>query len=245
MKKIKVNKNVYRYIFICCIGLLSLFLVFIGFTYTKERKVLYNEKVVSSYVVSLSNDEEFNSDERVSFNGEDIDVIKTSFDLEKIFDYNIKYDEEYYLKAKMIVYDRDFKNKVKEIEQIITDKTKYDVLDRKISFNKYAEIKYRDYLGHAREIKRNFSNDANMLLEIVLCSYKESEVELASVKIPLMNSNFTIGKSDFKDKGEVGVLSKINFVNGLCFVIAGMGVYTIYCVVRKIRGKNKENLEVI
>lgn len=245
MKKIKINRSIYRYIFIFGVGLLSLLLVFIGFTYTKDKDVLYSEKVVSSYIVTLNDKEKFSSDEKTSFNGKSIESIRTSFDIEKYFDYNIKYDEEYYLKAKMIVYDRGFKNKVKEIEQVITDKTKYNVFDRKISFNKYAEIKYQDYLGYAREIKRNFSDDSNMLLEIVLCSYKENEVELASVRIPLMKDSIIIDKSNFDGIGTVSVLSKINFINGLCFVIVGMGVYTIYFVIRKKKGKSREKIEVI
>lgn len=245
MKKIKINRSIYRYIFIFGVGLLSLLLVFIGFTYTKDKDVLYGEKVVSSYIVTLNDKEKFSSDEKTSFNGKSIESIRTSFDIEKYFDYNIKYDEEYYLKAKMIVYDREFKNKVKEIEQVITDKTKYNVFDRKISFNKYAEIKYQDYLGYAREIKRNFSDDANMLLEIVLCSYKENEVELVSVRIPLMKDSIIIDKSNFDGIGTVSVLSKINFINGLCFVIVGIGVYTIYFVIRKKKGKSREKIEVI
>lgn len=245
MKKIKINRKVYRCIFIFGVGLLCLLLVFIGFTYTKDKDVLYSEKVVSSYIVTLNDKEKFSSDEKTSFNGEFIESIRTSFDIEKYFDYNIKYDEEYYLKAKMIVYDRGFKNKVREFEQVITDKTKYNVFDRKISFNKYAEIKYQDYLGYAREIKRNFSDDSNMLLEIVLCSYKENEVELASVRIPLMKDSIIIDKSNFDGIGTVSVLSKINFINGLCFVIAGIGVYTIYFVIRKKKGKSREKIEVI
>mgnify|MGYP004695417057 FL=1 len=245
MKKIKINRSIYRYIFIFGVGLLSLLLVFIGFTYTKDKDVLYSEKVVSSYIVTLNDKEKFSSDEKTSFNGKSIESIRTSFDIEKYFDYNIKYDEEYYLKAKMIVYDRGFKNKVREFEQVITDKTRYNVFDRKISFNKYAEIKYQDYLGYAREIKRNFSDDSNMLLEIVLCSYKENEVELASVRIPLMKDSIIIDKSNFDGIGTVSVLSKINFINGLCFVIAGMGVYTIYFVIRKKKGKSREKIEVI
>jgi len=245
MKKIKINRSIYRYIFIFGVGLLSLLLVFIGFTYTKDKDVLYSEKVVSSYIVTLNDKEKFSSDEKTSFNGKSIESIRTSFDIEKYFDYNIKYDEEYYLKAKMIVYDREFKNKVREFEQVITDKTRYNVFDRKISFNKYAEIKYQDYLGYAREIKRNFSDDSNMLLEIVLCSYKENEVELASVRIPLMKDSIIIDKSNFDGIGTVSVLSKINFINGLCFVIAGMGVYTIYFVIRKKKGKSREKIEVI
>ena len=245
MKKIKINRSIYRYIFIFGVGLLSLLLVFIGFTYTKDKDVLYSEKVVSSYIVTLNDKEKFSSDEKTSFNGKSIESIRTSFDIEKYFDYNIKYDEEYYLKAKMIVYDRGFKNKVREFEQVITDKTKYNVFDRKISFNKYAEIKYQDYLGYAREIKRNFSDDSNMLLEIVLCSYKENEVELASVRIPLMKDSIIIDKSNFDGIGTVSVLSKINFINGLCFVIAGIGVYTIYFVIRKKKGKSREKIEVI
>lgn len=245
MKKIKINRSIYRYIFIFGVGLLCLLLCFIGFTYTKDKDVLYSEKVVSSYIVTLNDKEKFSSDEKTSFNGEFIESIRTSFDIEKYFDYNIKYDEEYYLKAKMIVYDRGFKNKVREFEQVITDKTRYNVFDRKISFNKYAEIKYQDYLGYAREIKRNFSDDANMLLEIVLCSYKENEVELASVRIPLMKDSIIIDKSNFDGIGTVSVLSKINFINGLCFVIAGIGVYTIYFVIRKKKGKSREKIEVI
>lgn len=245
MKKIKINRSIYRYIFIFGVGLLCLLLCFIGFTYTKDKDVLYSEKVVSSYIVTLNDKEKFSSDEKTSFNGEFIESIRTSFDIEKYFDYNIKYDEEYYLKAKMIVYDRGFKNKVREFEQVITDKTKYNVFDRKISFNKYAEIKYQDYLGYAREIKRNFSDDANMLLEIVLCSYKENEVELASVRIPLMKDSIIIDKSNFDGIGTVSVLSKINFINGLCFVIVGIGVYTIYFVIRKKKGKSREKIEVI
>lgn len=245
MKKIKINRSIYRYIFIFGVGLLCLLLVFIGFTYTKDKDVLYSEKVVSSYIVTLNDKEKFSSDEKTSFNGEFIESIRTSFDIEKYFDYNIKYDEEYYLKAKMIVYDRGFKNKVREFEQVITDKTRYNVFDRKISFNKYAEIKYQDYLGYAREIKRNFSDDSNMLLEIVLCSYKENEVELASVRIPLMKDSIIIDKSNFDGIGTVSVLSKINFINGLCFVIAGIGVYTIYFVIRKKKGKSREKIEVI
>lgn len=245
MKKIKINRSIYRYIFIFGVGLLSLLLVFIGFTYTKDKDVLYSEKVVSSYIVTLNDKEKFSSDEKTSFNGKSIESIRTSFDIEKYFDYNIKYDEEYYLKAKMIVYDREFKNKVREFEQVITDKTRYNVFDRKISFNKYAEIKYQDYLGYAREIKRNFSDDSNMLLEIVLCSYKENEVELASVRIPLMKDSIIIDKSNFDGIGTVSVLSKINFINGLCFVIAGIGVYTIYFVIRKKKGKSREKIEVI
>ncbi len=245
MKKIKINRSIYRYIFIFGVGLLCLLLCFIGFTYTKDKDVLYSEKVVSSYIVTLNDKEKFSSDEKTSFNGEFIESIRTSFDIEKYFDYNIKYDEEYYLKAKMIVYDRGFKNKVREFEQVITDKTRYNVFDRKISFNKYAEIKYQDYLGYAREIKRNFSDDSNMLLEIVLCSYKENEVELASVRIPLMKDSIIIDKSNFDGIGTVSVLSKINFINGLCFVIAGIGVYTIYFVIRKKKGKSREKIEVI
>ena len=245
MKKIKINRSIYRYIFIFGVGLLSLLLVFIGFTYSKDKDVLYSEKVVSSYIVTLNDKEKFSSDEKTSFNGKSIESIRTSFDIEKYFDYNIKYDEEYYLKAKMIVYDRGFKNKVREFEQVITDKTRYNVFDRKISFNKYAEIKYQDYLGYAREIKRNFSDDSNMLLEIVLCSYKENEVELASVRIPLMKDSIIIDKSNFDGIGTVSVLSKINFINGLCFVIVGMGVYTIYFVIRKKKGKSREKIEVI
>lgn len=245
MKKIKINRKVYRCIFIFGVGLLSLLLVFIGFTYTKDKDVLYSEKVISSYIVSLNDKEKFSSDEKTSFNGKFIESIRTSFDIEKYFNYNIKYDEEYYLKAKMIVYDRGFKNKVREFEQVITDKTRYNVFDRKISFNKYAEIKYQDYLGYAGEIKRNFSDDANMLLEIVLCSYKDVEVELASVRIPLMKDSIIIDKSNFDGIGTVSVLSKINFINGLCFVIAGIGVYTIYFVIRKKKGKSREKIEVI
>ncbi len=245
MKKIKINRKVYRCIFIFGVGLLCLLLCFIGFTYTKDKDVLYSEKVVSSYIVTLNDKEKFSSDEKTSFNGEFIESIRTSFDIEKYFDYNIKYDEEYYLKAKMIVYDRGFKNKVREFEQVITDKTRYNVFDRKISFNKYAEIKYQDYLGYAGEIKRNFSDDANMLLEIVLCSYKDVEEELASVRIPLMKDSIVIDKSDFDASGIVVVHSKINFINGLCFVIAGMGVYTIYFVIRKKKGKSREKIEVI
>lgn len=245
MKKIKINRKVYRCIFIFGVGLLCLLLCFTGFTYTKDKDVLYSEKVVSSYIVTLNDKEKFSSDEKTSFNGKFIESIRTSFDIEKYFDYNIKYDEEYYLKAKMIVYDRGFKNKVREFEQVITDKTRYNVFDRKISFNKYAEIKYQDYLGYAGEIKRNFSDDANMLLEIVLCSYKDVEEELASVRIPLMKDSIVIDKSDFDGTGTVSVLSKINFINGLCFVIAGMGVYTIYFVIRKKKGKSRDKLEVI
>lgn len=245
MKKIKINRSIYRYIFIFGVGLLCLLLCFIGFTYTKDKDVLYSEKVVSSYIVTLNDKEKFSSDEKTSFDGEFIESIRTSFDIKKYFDYNIKYDEEYYLKAKMIIYDRGFKNKVREFEQVITDKTRYNVFDRKISFNKYAEIKYQDYLGYAREIKRNFSDDSNMLLEIVLCSYKENEVELASVRIPLMKDSIIIDKSNFDGIGTVSVLSKINFINGLCFVIAGIGVYTIYFVIRKKKGKSREKIEVI
>lgn len=242
MKKIKINRSIYRYIFIFGVGLLSLLLVFIGFTYTKEKDVLYSEKVVSSYIVTLNDKEKFSSDEKTSFNGKFIESIRTSFDIEKYFDYNIKYDEEYYLKAKMIVYDRGFKNKVREFEQVITDKTRYNVFDRKISFNKYAEIKYQDYLGYAGEIKRNFSDDANMLLEIVLCSYKDVEEELASVRIPLMKDSIVIDKSDFDASGIVVVHSKFNFINGLCFIGTGICIYGVYFVIRR---KKKNRLEVI
>lgn len=242
MKKIKINRKVYRCIFIFGVGLLCLLLCFIGFTYTKDKDVLYSEKVVSSYIVTLNDKEKFSSDEKISFNGKFIESIRTSFDIEKYFDYNIKYDEEYYLKAKMIVYDRGFKNKVREFEQVITDKTRYNVFDRKISFNKYAEIKYQDYLGYAGEIKRNFSDDANMLLEIVLCSYKDVEVELASVRIPLMKDSIVIDKSDFDASGIVVVHSKINFINGLCFIGTGICIYGVYFVIRR---KKKNRLEVI
>lgn len=242
MKKIKINRKVYRCIFIFGVGLLCLLLCFTGFTYTKDKDVLYSEKVVSSYIVTLNDKEKFSSDEKTSFNGKFIESIRTSFDIEKYFDYNIKYDEEYYLKAKMIVYDRGFKNKVREFEQIITDKTRYNVFDRKISFNKYAEIKYQDYLGYAGEIKRNFSDDANMLLEIVLCSYKDVEVELASVRIPLMKDSIVIDKSDFAASGIVVVHSKINFINGLCFIGTGICIYGVYFVIRR---KKKNRLEVI
>lgn len=242
MKKIKINRKVYRFIFIFGVGLLCLLLCFIGFTYTKDKDVLYSEKVVSSYIVTLNDKEKFSSDEKTSFNGKFIESIRTSFDIEKYFDYNIKYDEEYYLKAKMIVYDRGFKNKVREFEQVITDKTRYNVFDRKISFNKYAEIKYQDYLGYAGEIKRNFSDDANMLLEIVLCSYKDVEVELASVRIPLMKDSIVIDKSDFDSSGIVVVHSKINFINGLCFIGTGICIYGVYFVIRR---KKKNRLEVI
>lgn len=242
MKKIKINRKVYRCIFIFGVGLLCLLLCFIGFTYTKDKDVLYSEKVVSSYIVTLNDKEKFSSDEKTSFNGAFIESIRTSFDIEKYFDYNIKYDEEYYLKAKMIVYDRGFKNKVREFEQVITDKTRYNVFDRKISFNKYAEIKYQDYLGYAGEIKRNFSDDANMLLEIVLCSYKDVEVELASVRIPLMKDSIVIDKSDFATSGIVVVHSKINFINGLCFIGTGICIYGVYFVIRR---KKKNRLEVI
>lgn len=242
MKKIKINRKVYRCIFIFGVGLLCLLLCFIGFTYTKDKDVLYSEKVVSSYIVTLNDKEKFSSDEKTSFNGAFIESIRTSFDIEKYFDYNIKYDEEYYLKAKMIVYDRGFKNKVREFEQVITDKTRYNVFDRKISFNKYAEIKYQDYLGYAGEIKRNFSDDANMLLEIVLCSYKDVEVELASVRIPLMKDSIVIDKSDFDASGIVVVHSKINFINGLCFIGTGICIYGVYFVIRR---KKKNRLEVI
>lgn len=242
MKKIKINRKVYRCIFIFGVGLLCLLLCFIGFTYTKDKDVLYSEKVVSSYIVTLNDKEKFSSDEKTSFNGKFIESIRTSFDIEKYFDYNIKYDEEYYLKAKMIVYDRGFKNKVREFEQVITDKTRYNVFDRKISFNKYAEIKYQDYLGYAGEIKRNFSDDANMLLEIVLCSYKDVEVELASVRIPLMKDSIVIDKSDFDARGIVVVHSKINFINGLCFIGTGICIYGVYFVIRR---KKKNRLEVI
>ena len=242
MKKIKINRSIYRYIFIFGVGLLCLLLCFIGFTYTKDKDVLYSEKVVSSYIVTLNDKEKFSSDEKTSFNGKFIESIRTSFDIEKYFDYNIKYDEDYYLKAKMIVYDRGFKNKVREFEQIITDKTRYNVFDRKISFNKYAEIKYQDYLGYAGEIKRNFSDDANMLLEIVLCSYKDVEVELASVRIPLMKDSIVIDKSDFDASGIVVVHSKINFINGLCFIGTGICIYGVYFVIRR---KKKNRLEVI
>lgn len=242
MKKIKINRKVYRFIFIFGVGLLCLLLCFIGFTYTKDKDVLYSEKVVSSYIVTLNDKEKFSSDEKTSFNGEFIESIRTSFDIEKYFDYNIKYDEEYYLKAKMIVYDRGFKNKVREFEQVITDKTRYNVFDRKISFNKYAEIKYQDYLGYAGEIKRNFSDDANMLLEIVLCSYKDVEEELASVRIPLMKDSVVIDKSDFDASGIVVVHSKINFINGLCFIGTGICIYGVYFVIRR---KKKNRLEVI
>lgn len=242
MKKIKINRKVYRFIFIFGVGLLCLLLCFIGFTYTKDKDVLYSEKVVSSYIVTLNDKEKFSSDEKTSFNGKFIESIRTSFDIEKYFDYNIKYDEEYYLKAKMIVYDRGFKNKVREFEQVITDKTRYNVFDRKISFNKYAEIKYQDYLGYAGEIKRNFSDDANMLLEIVLCSYKDVEEELASVRIPLMKDSIVIDKSDFDASGIVVVHSKINFINGLCFIGTGICIYGVYFVIRR---KKKNRLEVI
>lgn len=242
MKKIKINRKVYRCIFIFGVGLLCLLLCFIGFTYTKDKDVLYSEKVVSSYIVTLNDKEKFSSDEKTSFNGKFIESIRTSFDIEKYFDYNIKYDEEYYLKAKMIVYDRGFKNKVREFEQVITDKTRYNVFDRKISFNKYAEIKYQDYLGYAGEIKRNFSDDANMLLEIVLCSYKDVEEELASVRIPLMKDSIVIDKSDFDSSGIVVVHSKINFINGLCFIGTGICIYGVYFVIRR---KKKNRLEVI
>lgn len=242
MKKIKINRKVYRCIFIFGVGLLCLLLCFTGFTYTKDKDVLYSEKVVSSYIVTLNDKEKFNSDEKTSFNGKFIESIRTSFDIEKYFDYNIKYDEEYYLKAKMIVYDRGFKNKVREFEQVITDKTRYNVFDRKISFNKYAEIKYQDYLGYAGEIKRNFSDDANMLLEIVLCSYKDVEEELASVRIPLMKDSIVIDKSDFDASGIVVVHSKINFINGLCFIGTGICIYGVYFVIRR---KKKNRLEVI
>lgn len=242
MKKIKVNRKVYRCIFIFGVGLLCLLLCFTGFTYTKDKDVLYSEKVVSSYIVTLNDKEKFSSDEKTSFNGKFIESIRTSFDIEKYFDYNIKYDEEYYLKAKMIVYDRGFKNKVREFEQVITDKTRYNVFDRKISFNKYAEIKYQDYLGYAGEIKRNFSDDANMLLEIVLCSYKDVEEELASVRIPLMKDSIVIDKSDFDASGIVVVHSKINFINGLCFIGTGICIYGVYFVIRR---KKKNRLEVI
>ena len=242
MKKIKINRKVYRFIFIFGVGLLCLLLCFIGFTYTKDKDVLYSEKVVSSYIVTLNDKEKFSSDEKTSFNGKFIESIRTSFDIEKYFDYNIKYDEEYYLKAKMIVYDRGFKNKVREFEQVITDKTRYNVFDRKISFNKYAEIKYQDYLGYAGEIKRNFSDDANMLLEIVLCSYKDVEEELASVRIPLMKDSVVIDKSDFDASGIVVVHSKINFINGLCFIGTGICIYGVYFVIRR---KKKNRLEVI
>lgn len=242
MKKIKINRKAYGCIFIFGVGLLCLLLCFTGFTYTKDKDVLYSEKVVSSYIVTLNDKEKFSSDEKTSFNGEFIESIRTSFDIEKYFDYNIKYDEEYYLKAKMILYDRGFKNKVREFEQIITDKTRYNVFDRKISFNKYAEIKYQDYLGYAGEIKRNFSDDANMLLEIVLCSYKDVEVELASVRIPLMKDSIVIDKSDFDSSGIVVVHSKINFINGLCFIGTGICIYGVYFVIRR---KKKNRLEVI
>ena len=242
MKKIKINRKVYRCIFIFGVGLLCLLLCFTGFTYTKDKDVLYSEKVVSSYIVTLNDTEKFSSDEKTSFNGKFIESIRTSFDIEKYFDYNIKYDEDYYLKAKMIVYDRGFKNKVREFEQVITDKTRYNVFDRKISFNKYAEIKYQDYLGYAGEIKRNFSDDANMLLEIVLCSYKDVEVELASVRIPLMKDSMVIDKSDFDASGTVVVHSKINFINGLCFIGTGICIYGVYFVIRR---KKKNRLEVI
>lgn len=242
MKKIKINRKVYRCIFIFGVGLLCLLLCFTGFTYTKDKDVLYSEKVVSSYIVTLNDKEKFSSDEKTSFNGKFIESIRTSFDIEKYFDYNIKYDEEYYLKAKMIVYDRGFKNKVREFEQVITDKTRYNVFDRKISFNKYAEIKYQDYLGYAGEIKRNFSDDANMLLEIVLCSYKDVEEELASVRIPLMKDSIVIDKSDFDSSGIVVVHSKINFINGLCFIGTGICIYGVYFVIRR---KKKNRLEVI
>lgn len=242
MKKIKINRSIYRYIFIFGVGLLCLLLCFIGFTYTKDKDVLYSEKVVSSYIVTLNDKEKFSSNEKTSFNGKFIESIRTSFDIEKYFDYNIKYDEDYYLKAKMIVYDRGFKNKVREFEQVITDKTRYNVFDRKISFNKYAEIKYQDYLGYAGEIKRNFSDDANMLLEIVLCSYKDVEEELASVRIPLMKDSIVIDKSDFDASGIVVVHSKINFINGLCFIGTGICIYGVYFVIRR---KKKNRLEVI
>lgn len=247
MKKIKINKVVYQYMLIGGIGILSLLFIWKGFTYTKFKDVSYGEEVTSSYVVNLSNREKFTDKEKNSFNGREIETIRTNFELVKDFDYDIKYSEKYYLKARMIVYDREFKNIIKEIEQVITDKEEYETVERKIEFDKYAEIKYQEYLGHAAEIKRNFSLDSNMLLEIVLCSNKESkERELAKIRIPLMQDNFTIGKNDLSDNGRVRVKSKINFINGLCFVMAGTGIYFIYFIIRRLKDKKvKDNLEVI
>lgn len=242
MKKIRIKRI---YIFTGVLLAFILLFTILGFTYTKNKDISYNENIKSNYTIILSNGREF-SNSKNSYSSELIDNIKISFDGVRKFNSYISYSNEYYLMAKMIVYDREYKNKVQEVEQTITDNVKGNTSNGNITFNKYVEIKYQDYLKYANNIKRNFSNDSKVLLEIALYSLDDdNSKELAKVSIPLLEDNIVIDSINHDNNGTVVVKSKFNFINVFSFIMASICLLFLLFVFWKRNYKKKDNVEVI
>lgn len=178
------------------VSVIAILILFIGacflglrvINHTTTKLISYTENGDFTYQVCLKN--ATCEPENVTYNGDDINIIKISFNYDAKYDEKLDYNKYYRVTSIVSAYSKDKKELLYEKENDLVDQVNINNTSNKISINEIVVIDYSKY----KDLVKNYENNETQV-EIILYLEEDNETrKVASLMIPLTKNNFELTK---------------------------------------------------
>lgn len=153
--------------------------------HTVESKVVYNESSKNSYEVCLKNNT--CQEENITYNSNDINIIKVAFDYDNKYSKKIKYGLAYYVLVEVKAYDKNGDVIYNKDKKLVDD---IDISNTGDAVNIHERVTV-DYSRYMLDLAYVYSSKAECIVSLYLREPNEIR-KVSSVKIPLKENNFEI-----------------------------------------------------
>ena len=177
------------------VSVIAILILFVGacflglkvINHTTTKLVGYVENGDFTYQLCLKN--ATCEPENITYHGDDVNIIKMSFNYDANYEEKINYNKYYRVTSVISAYSNDG-NLLYEKENDLVDRTNITDNDSKISINEIVVIDYSKY----RDLVKNYEGGKTQA-EVILYLEEDNETrKVASLVIPLTKDNFELTK---------------------------------------------------
>lgn len=248
---ISFEKRVLLYLLVIVISFfIAGVFIYKAVTYGSANKVVYSEKSDVLYNVCLSQQdsgiyyEKKCLDEGMEYVTNLVDIIPISFNYKVNYSSNVETKLSYYVVSKLDIYREENSNVLNTKEDILVDRTYYDVKADSAEFGINVDVPVKKYVNYSNEYKAKFGLGNYSNLEIILYVDNGNTIrKVSSISLPLSEETFGVTKTVIDDNdvsfnavGDMwGSINTSYAVVGLIFVLFGLlGVIKLGNLVYKV-----------
>ena len=216
----------FRVVAILLLFALACYLILEAVNFGKKDVVTYNEVSEVNYSVCLNEVNHNNCLAEDMDYQDNVKYINVNFKYNVDYSKEIEYDQAYHLVAITKVFAKDNNTKVLyKNEEILVERTSIRDISDAINLDTKAEFDYRKYNNLAKEYKKQYGENSDVALEVVLYLDREQVTDdVASITIPLGVSKFNIKKNELNNLDKSIELDNNvwNDYNSMCAAIASI-----------------------
>lgn len=229
-------------------------LIFKSITQVDSKAIVYDEKSSIEYKVCI-NENSYNEyykdsclEDGMEYLSGITENIPTRFEYDIEFNKSVSTKLNYFVVSKINIYREKDGKVLNTMEEVLVERTNYDVLGDEAEFSISVDTPYKKYVDYVKEYDMQYGLDSYADVEITFHIDNGNVIkEVASISMPLTTKTFSVKEKEIDNEKQNLNLANDNWgsvntsyaVVGLIFVLFGLiGIIKLTNLVFKVMGSS-------